>query len=168
LSTASGDKDKKDIPMRLLGISGNVPTATGTGRDGDPDGDSDGDADSGSGLDRDGDADADKDDDGDDAWEDVSSDGHNDDGWWGGSEDGDEGDRMAALIGKVFDFAASSVSSSGASETVGASASSTVNSSGWMRNLSYCRPCLEKFLADRAWRWFLGERVKGGSFSASL
>ncbi|KAJ7740970.1 hypothetical protein B0H14DRAFT_2989631 [Mycena olivaceomarginata] len=162
LSTASGDKDKKNIPMRLLGISGNVPTATGTGRDGDPDGDSDGDADSDSGSDRDGDADADKDDDDDDAWEDVSSEGHNDDGWCGGSEDRDEGDRMAALIGKVFDFAASSVSSSGASEAVGATASSTVGSRGWMRNLSYCRPCLEKFLADRAWKWFLAERVKGG------
>ncbi|KAJ7300829.1 hypothetical protein DFH08DRAFT_127839 [Mycena albidolilacea] len=114
--------------------------------------------DSDSGSDRDEDADADKDDDGDDAWEDVSSDGHNDDG----SEDRDEGDRMAALIGKVFDFAASSVSSSGASEAVGATASSTLGSSGWMRNLSYCRPCLEKFLADRAWKWFLAERVKGG------
>ncbi|KAJ7852155.1 hypothetical protein B0H13DRAFT_41217 [Mycena leptocephala] len=32
----------------------------------------------------------------------------------------------------------------------------------WTTALSYCQPCLVKFLEEHVWRWFLDERVKGG------
>ncbi|KAJ6566732.1 hypothetical protein B0H19DRAFT_1257920 [Mycena capillaripes] len=32
---------------------------------------------------------------------------------------------------------------------------------GWEREMSYCEPCLTKFLEDHVWRWFLHERIKG-------
>ncbi|KAJ7914764.1 hypothetical protein B0H13DRAFT_2659110 [Mycena leptocephala] len=32
----------------------------------------------------------------------------------------------------------------------------------WTVDLSYCQPCLLKFLEEHVWRWFLAERVKGG------
>jgi hypothetical protein len=34
----------------------------------------------------------------------------------------------------------------------------------WTAALSYCQPCLVKFLEEHVWRWFLDKRVKGGCF----
>jgi hypothetical protein len=38
----------------------------------------------------------------------------------------------------------------------------------WTVDLSYCEPCLIKFLEEHVWRWFLDERVKGGCFVIPL
>ncbi|KAJ7198045.1 hypothetical protein B0H12DRAFT_603819 [Mycena haematopus] len=32
---------------------------------------------------------------------------------------------------------------------------------GWEREMSYCQPCLTKFLEDHVWKWFLRERLMG-------
>jgi hypothetical protein len=34
----------------------------------------------------------------------------------------------------------------------------------WTVDLSYCQPCLLKFLEEHVWRWFLAERVRGRCF----
>ncbi|KAJ7898993.1 hypothetical protein B0H13DRAFT_2664456 [Mycena leptocephala] len=33
---------------------------------------------------------------------------------------------------------------------------------GWGREMSYCEPCLTKFLEDHVWLWYLNERVQKG------
>ncbi|KAF8164480.1 hypothetical protein K438DRAFT_1984628 [Mycena galopus ATCC 62051] len=33
---------------------------------------------------------------------------------------------------------------------------------GWEQDMSYCEPCLVKFLKDHVWKWFLQEKMKTG------
>jgi hypothetical protein len=39
---------------------------------------------------------------------------------------------------------------------------------GWGREMSYCEPCLTKFLEDHVWLWYLNERVQSRCMLARL